>query len=170
MADLPTLDTAKQHLRIIDDNSQDELVQDLLDRAIGRVEKFTGHLLSQREVEQVFETFGVALELTRLPAVSVTEVAYADENGDPQVYADFLPALTRTPPRIYPARDGWWPSLDQYGVVTVTYDAGYAEGEVPEGLVQAVLGLVAYWYENRGATDMPDGMRRELHGYRRALA
>lgn len=171
MADLPTLADAKVWLHV-DDTSEDATIQRLLDSAAARVEAFTGHLLTEQAVDQVFETFGVALELNRQPVSEVSTIAYADANGDAQELDDYLAALTRTPPRIYPARDSWWPSLDQFGVVTVTYTAGYADGAVPEALAEAVLRLVAHWFESReaGANGLPADVVDLCGRFRKALA
>ena len=55
------------------------------------------------------------------------------------------------------------------GDVTIDYTAGYGDAaDVPADLKQAVLTLVAYWYENRDAlTAPPLGFDRLIAGYRR---
>lgn len=172
MADLPTLADAKAWLHIVDDTSQDADITRLLAAAARRVETFTGVVLLAREIEQRFDTFGVALELNRGPVSAVESIIYADADGVEQELADYLPALGRVPPRIYPERDGWWPALDEFGQVVVTYTAGYAAGEAPEDLIEAVLRLVAFWFVNReaGTRALPDDVRDLCMNYRRVLA
>lgn len=57
-----------------------------------------------------------------------------------------------------------------YRQLVIDYTAGYgAATDVPADLKQAVLVLVAYWYENRdlALTASPTGFERLLAGYRR---
>jgi len=57
-----------------------------------------------------------------------------------------------------------------YRSLTIDYTAGYgAAADVPADLKQAVLALVAYWYENRdlAMASLPSGLDRMLAGYRR---
>jgi uncharacterized phiE125 gp8 family phage protein len=51
----------------------------------------------------------------------------------------------------------------------VDYTAGYGDAaDVPADLRQAVLTLVAYWYEHRDSvTTAPVGFERLIAGYRR---
>lgn len=72
------------------------------------------------------------------PIVDVVSVSYIDQNGsaqtlDPSAYElagrDLMPAYATA-----------WPSPQlRPGAVKVTYDAGYAAGEVPAPIVQAIL-------------------------------
>jgi uncharacterized phiE125 gp8 family phage protein len=53
--------------------------------------------------------------------------------------------------------------------LTVDYTAGYGDAaDVPGDLKQAMLTLVAYWYENRDAVTMPPlGFDRLIASYKR---
>jgi hypothetical protein len=53
--------------------------------------------------------------------------------------------------------------------VSIDYTAGYGDaGDVPADLKQALLSLVAYWYENRDlAMTSPAGVDRLLASYKR---
>lgn len=149
MAEPISLAQAKAQLRIVDDTSEDALITGLIKAAREWVENYTGHVLVQREIVEQRDAFGTFLELHRRPIVSVDEVGYVDSNGSAQTYADFVPQISRFPARIFPAVTGSWPSLWTYGGVTVTYTAGYAAGEEPQPLLQAMLLLVGHWYTNR---------------------
>ena len=143
---------AKAHCRI-DDASIEEaaLIAGYITAARENVENFTSQVLVRREFVQVFDAFGLALELYKWPvAEEGIEIAYVDASGAGQVYADFTAQIGRNPARLYPARDGWWPTLGRYGQVSVTYTAGYAEGEVPAALVQAMLVTISAMYDGRG--------------------
>jgi uncharacterized phiE125 gp8 family phage protein len=58
-----------------------------------------------------------------------------------------------------------------YRSLEIEYSAGYGADadSVPADLKQALLGLIAYWFENRDAStaDAPSGFDRMLAGYRR---
>jgi hypothetical protein len=43
---------------------------------------------------------------------------------------------------------------DPIGYTKATYTAGFADGQVPEELQEAILLQVAYWWENRGDQDV----------------
>ena len=53
--------------------------------------------------------------------------------------------------------------------LTIEYTAGYGDAaDVPQDLKQAVLTLVAYWYEHRDSvTTAPIGFERLIASYRR---
>jgi hypothetical protein len=100
-----------------------------------------------------------------------------DDDSNAQDYAE--PVLQASRCRLFPARDGWWPPLGRHGTVTVTYTAGYEDPAVdaPE-LQQAVLMLVAHWFQNREATvagsaaaavELPLGVAELCASYRRVL-
>jgi hypothetical protein len=40
--------------------------------------------------------------------------------------------------------------VNPIGYTKATYTAGYANGQVPEELQEAIMLQVAYWWENRG--------------------
>lgn len=145
------LQTAKQHLRIVDDTSEDELIAGYIQAAREWFENHTGHILVQREITQTFDRFAGYLELHQRPIVSVDEIAYTDTDGAAQTVASFVTTGLRYPLRVYPAHSEAWPSTRTNTLVEVTFTAGYAEGEVPQRAVQAILLLVENWFRNRGA-------------------
>ena len=146
-----TLATAKEHLGLVDDTSRDALITAQIKAAREWVENYTGHILVQRSVTDTFDRFTRFLELAKRPVVSVASVAYTDTAGNPQNYAGFVTAMGRYPLRVYPALDGWWPSIQTNTLITVTYTAGYAAGEEPQALLQAMLLLVGTWFAQREA-------------------
>jgi len=152
MAEPITLAQAKAQCRIVSDNTEDALVESLIKAAREWVENATGHILMQRVIVEQRDEFGCYVELNRRPIVADSvEVAYVDTDGTAQDYADLVAQTDRDPGRVYPVAGGEWPSLFEYGGVTVTYTAGYAAGEEPQALLQAMLLLVAHWYKNREA-------------------
>lgn len=146
------LATAKLQCRVIDDTSEDALIEGFIVAAREWVESVTGHALVQRQFVERRDNFETYIELTRRPVILNTVlVDYVDGDGAPQAYSDFVAQVDREPARIYPAIGGEWPTLSDYGGVTVTYDAGYELGEEPKPLIQAMLLLIAHWYKNREA-------------------
>ena len=172
MAEPLTIDQAKAHLEIVDDISRDALIADLITAAREYVEKETGHILVRRTLTRHFDGFSRFLELSHTPVVSITSVSYQDAAGATQTYAGAVYSLNRYPARIYPAINGWWPSLSRYGGVTVTYVAGYMPGEEPRALLQAMLLLLGTWFSQReavserGVQEVPFAVQSIISQYR----
>ncbi len=100
---------------------------------------------------------GTDILLPRPPLVSVSSIAYLDENGISQTVAasDYVVSTYDEPGRIALANGSLWPStLDQINAVTIVYVAGYgAASAVPQSIKDAMLMLVAHGYEHREATE-----------------
>jgi uncharacterized phiE125 gp8 family phage protein len=102
----------------------------------------------------------ITIDLPWPRTVSVTSITYVDQTGadqklDPSAY--FLD-VTSMPGRIVPSQGNYWPTVMTYqpGSVKITYVAGsYGDGATvnncPQTIVQAILMLIAHWYENREA-------------------
>lgn len=150
MAEPVSLVTAKSHLRVTD-ASEDALIESYIAAAREWVENYTGHILVQRQMVQTFDRFTAYLQLHQRPVVTVDSIAYTDSNGAAQTIASFEVMDGRYPLRIYPAYNNWWPSFRANTLVEVTYTAGYAPGEEPQVLIQAMLILIAGMYANRGS-------------------
>lgn len=149
MAEPITLADIKVHLGIIDDTSFDTLLPAYISAAREMVENYTGHILMQRDFTEYRDSFGRHLELTRRPIAEVTEVAYVDSDGEAATYADFVASIDRLPARIYPALNGWWPTLGTNGTVSITYTAGYEAGSEPAVLLHAMRLIIGHWFMNR---------------------
>ena len=142
MAEPVSLDLAKSHLRILDDTSEDALITGYIVAAREWVENYTGHALVQREFVEAHAPERGVISLYRKPIVEVSVADFADT----RIVAG----------RLFPASGSSWPALSYPDRFTVTYTAGYAEGEVPQALIQAVLLLVGHFWSNReAATDRP---------------
>lgn len=118
----------------------------------------------------------------RLPFADVTaisSVTYYDTNGDSQtvssalyqLYEDDLGSFVRfTDAFTAPTLDD-----DRMNAVSVAFVAGYGAnaGDVPEPIRQAMLLMVAGWYDNRESvsagtmTELPFAVRALLQPYRR---
>lgn len=133
-----TLNDAKRQLNIIDNTDDDLHIQLLIDAAIGLAETFTNRMLSSGVVDLVI----TGKNKFYLPYGEVTEVntpIVATVTSDPVEFT-FNPisqVITITDEIL---------STDE---VMVTYDAGYAHGDVPKKAVMGILMLIASMWENR---------------------
>lgn len=95
------------------------------------------------------------LQLPRPPLVSVTTLKYFPADGSDQVTmdaAEYQVDDVSYPGRVAPAPDESWPALasGRLGAVQIDYVAGYANpAAVPMCIRQAILLIVAHWYEHR---------------------
>lgn len=142
-----SLAVAKAHLRVTN-NDSDALIASYITTAREWVETRSGHILVQRAITQSFSRWAPYLELFYRPVVEITEVAYTDTDDAPQTLADYAQTTGRYPFRIYPDSQ---PSIAENSTITVTFTAGYQEGEEPQILIQAMLILIAGMYDNRGS-------------------
>lgn len=149
-----SLAQAKAHLRVTHD-SEDTLIAGLIAAARQEVERGAGlALLTQgwRLVLDGWPADGV-LPLMRYPVQSVASVTVYDEAGEPAVLpasAYAVDALSR-PGRVRMLASV--PVGSPLNGIEVDYSAGFgaAGSDVPEALKRAILLLVAYWFEFRGA-------------------
>ena len=142
-----SLAVAKAHLRVTDD-SEDGIICGYLRTAREWVEAYSGHILVKRSVTQSFGKWAPFLELFYRPIIEVTEIAYTDADDAAQTLADYAQTTGRYPFRIYPDEQ---PSIAENSSITVTFTAGYDEGDEPQILVQAILVLIAGMFDNRGS-------------------
>jgi len=106
--------------------------------------------------------FGPIIEIPMGPLKQVDAIKYVDSAGAQQTVAsgDYLVDKSREIARIMPAYGKSWPPYRlQSGAVQIDFTAGFgADGtKVPGALKTAMLHLIAFWYENRGATEDGSG-------------
>ena len=140
-----TLAEAKAFCRI-DGSDEDALVNALIAAARLQVESLTGRALITQSWRL---TMACAPRLVELPVIPVAALVAAPDGAVLQGDAVLL--------------------VEPVDELTVDYTAGYgAAADVPGDLKQAVLTLVAYWYENRDAVTMPPlGFDRLIASYKR---
>jgi uncharacterized phiE125 gp8 family phage protein len=160
--------TAKAHLRV-DISTDDTLIGTLITAAREMVERHTRRSLIYTGYRYTLDYFpGGPIHLPRLPVVSANastvfayatpRIQYVDQAGVTQtmtVSTEYELDLASNPPRIVQPPDVVWPTPKSYKVNAITIDfvSGYGSSasDVPALLRQAVLMLVAHWYENREA-------------------
>ena len=131
----------------VDGSDEDALVDALIAAARLHVEAITGRALVTQTWRLVQSCVaGLLVPLPVVPAVALVDAPEgAVLQGDSVLLAQVVDELT------------------------VDYTAGYGDAaDVPGDLKQAVLTLVAYWYENRDAVTMPPlGFDRLIASYKR---
>lgn len=148
-----TLEEAKAHLRVYGAD-EDAYITALITVAREMAEGRINRTIRQRTRAARFRGWNDEFLLPKPPFVSIDTITYADENGQVQtldatayyVAADdedapgtveFVPGLAL--PLLYRRRRP----------VTVSYLAGYAEGQVPRAILQWMLLAIGALYEHR---------------------
>lgn len=148
-----TLVDARRQLRMeIDDTSRDVELGQFIADAAGWVEKYTGHVLVARDVEEQFASFD-RLQLRAWPVKpdSAIAVEFQDRAGAAIAIAGARVVVRRRPAFAMPAFGTGWPAVGA-GVVTVTVHAGYEPTDVvPGNFRRAMLVLItAYDVDREG--------------------
>lgn len=148
---LPLVD-AKAHLRV-DDDQDDDLIAFFRDSAIMAVEKHCAVRLGpMTDMTARFARFGDGMRAGIGPTgtMSVSAISYLDDAGASQTMTEGQWRLS-VDDALLPAIGQCWPSG---APVTVTFDAGFANGLCPPPLIAAAKVMVAHMFANReGAID-----------------
>lgn len=155
-----TLAEAKAWLKV-QGSAEDDLLNSLITAARQKVEEYTNLKLVTQTIEEVYDCFPTyyegmnygALPLTCSPLIAVSSVEYQATAGtyttlstDSYTVHDYSKPATITP--VY---SGNWPTHILFPEsVKVTYTAGFgAASAVPGILKNAILKIIAQWYEKR---------------------
>jgi uncharacterized phiE125 gp8 family phage protein len=149
------LDEAKAHLRV-DGAAEDTLIASLIVTSRLHVEAAVGLALITQSWSWFLDAWplGPALDLPLRPVQSIAAVRTYDEAGTP---APLDPATwfldgAGAPPRLVRQGALAWPKPARIANgIEVAFTAGYgdAAADVPPPIRQAILVLVAHWYEHR---------------------
>lgn len=163
----------KTFLRV-DHSDEDTLIESLRSAAIEYVQNYCNLQLGDVSAVMYLDEFHGRWEIPVGPVQAVTSITYNTSADDTatlstdQYYVD----LKRKPARITTISP---PSVYDYvsNGVQVNMTLGYAEADVPDGLVHAVKLLVAHYYENRNivvvgttAAEVPNLIHSLLNPYR----
>lgn len=157
-----SLAEAKLHLRV-DGADEDSLITALITAAAETAEQITGRAIMPQTWELTLDAFPDALELTRVPALSVTSVKYYDTTGAQITLAGSAYSLDNVddfgPAYVAPAYGAEWPGTrEQINAVAVRYVAGYADAaSVPAPIKQWMLLQIGAMYANREREAMSNG-------------
>lgn len=175
-----TLVEAKLHCKV-DVTTDDDLITALIVAAREEIERRTWRALVTQTLELILSDWPGAdrIELPRAPLQSITTVKYKDKDGNETTWpgANYLAGTDSVPGVLALAWNASWPSVDLYPVepIRIRFVAGYGlAASVPTSLKQAVLLLVAHWYEQREAggdtvsekAGIPFGVEALVRSYR----
>jgi len=174
-----TLADAKAFLKL-DASDEDALVSTLVTAARLHVEGATGRALISQSWRLVLDDWPVSrmIRLPVSPLISLDAITAYGEDGDPETLplAGVLWDATASPALVFLPQDfGATIPLRSRQGIEIDFTAGYGTdpADVPAALRQAMLTLVAYWFENRdtlviagsGAV-IPSGLDLMLGPYR----
>ncbi|MDE0878921.1 MAG: phage head-tail connector protein [Sphingomonas bacterium] len=167
---------AKLHLSV-DGDEQDTLIAILRDAAIEWVEAWTSKALLRRAWTATSPGFGDRIVLQRQPVWVVSAISYLDSAGAEQSIAADGWRLSAGAAVLPNAGRRWPGTLVGDDVVTVTFEAGYEEGNCPPALVAAAMLVLAHLFKNREAvvvgtitSELPFGVVSLCKDFRRAGA
>lgn len=152
---------AKSYLRYAD-SDDDTMIANHIRAATYALQRWMGQRFVNGTFTQRFQSFPVSdggFIIARPPLVSVTSIAYVDEDGDSQnVSTDVYAAQVHEKPgRIRLKYDQSWPTdvRAEPWPITVTFVAGYGTtgASVPEEIRQAILRMVSNLYDGREMFD-----------------
>jgi uncharacterized phiE125 gp8 family phage protein len=150
-----TLEDAKRQLRMeLDDASQDDEILGFIADAAAWIEKYTGHILTARDVTQEFPGFGLApLRAWPVKPSATATVTYLDSSGNSVAFTGMRLCAATRPARIIPfPAFGFRSPRDTNMIVTVR--AGYEPGDVvPGNLRRAMLVLIGAYDADREGGD-----------------
>jgi len=173
-----TLAEVKAQMRV-EHEDDDVIIQRLIEAAVAfvDVQNVLGKaMITQTWAQWMGPTQGIVL-LMLGQVQSVTAIKYYDVDGVLQTatLSDFNIFGTSTKTTVSPKNGASWPVAQQReDAIKIEYVIGYGDtsADVPQTIRQALMMLVAHWYENReGAqeralTDVPFGFN-ELIGIER---
>ena len=171
-----SLAEAKAFLKV-DGSAEDGLITTLIGAARLHVEGVTGKALLAQSWRVVLDDWpenGV-VKLPVSPLISVTGIVATDDHGGSHdiALAQFLSEPDRL---LVPRVVVGMPVLQERQGLEIDYVAGFGteREDVPADLRQALLGLVAHWFEHRDAVIVagsgavvPSGFDRAMAGYKR---
>lgn len=142
----------------IDVSDDDALLAALISAARQGVERTLNRALVTQTLAATWDGWprGNVFVLPRgAPLGSVSSVAYVDGDGDSQTLSSdvYVVDTYAQPGRVALAWNQTWPTArEQANAITVTYVAGYGDGEdVPAAIRMGILSMVADVYEHREA-------------------
>lgn len=153
-----TLQDAKDYLRV-DGVAEDRLIRRLIANATNACQEFSNRTFIETGYGLTFDAAAAAdytLNVDHSPIIDHAVVA----------------TLAGQPLTLDACLDGYkliLKDVPKDAHVTITVNAGYTDDPdlLPAALAQAVMTLVAHWYENRDQADVPDNVRRILQPFKR---
>ncbi len=150
-----TLAEAKAHLRI-DASDEDMLISSLITAARIHIETVCSRVLITQSWKIYFDNWPskscVEIPITPLQGISAVTLYDASDNTSTLDAANWFADTVSTPGRLVRRQGAVWadPARSANGVeITITAGYGDSAADVPQNLRQAILLLVAHWFETR---------------------
>lgn len=149
------------------------LIDNLVSAARIHYENYTGTAVISQGITQTWDFTPpcAEFELSVSPLITSTApvLSYMDANGAYQTWADTNYTLdTISPlPRIVKKAAASWPSVGDFpNVWKCVYTAGYAAAaDVPEDIINAILLMVGFLYENREDIPINDTNNHKIRSF-----
>ena len=158
-----TLDEAKLHLRV--DSAEDNvLISALITTARQLAEQETKRAFIMQTWQMYLDSAPAEIEIPKPPLQQVIDIKVISEAGDESIVNSTLYDVDwsqNSPGRVRLKSGYSWPTHRGFASFIVEFKAGYgdAAATVPEALKQGILQLVAHFYENREAEEIPKGIK-----------
>lgn len=154
MAEPVDVATARGRLGIVSTHRDVEIGM-LISAAREQIEDLSGHILVRRTIFEGLPRLVDQPSLASWPIKALTRLIYTDAHGEEQEIAGASLRLANStrPARLAPLVGEAWPG-DVYSPIVVV-DAGYDGDDAdpfPPKLIQALLTLVAVWFEDHEGT------------------
>ena len=152
-----TLAEAKKQLEILDsDTVHNDQISALITAAREEAEKVTGRVFITQTWTLTRDRFpDWRLPIPKPPLQSITSIKYIDTDGAQQEIdpSEYRVATNNTPGNVEPAYGEVWPTAQNTSeAVEIEFVAGYGDPkDVPQRAKQAMLLMVAEWFERRTA-------------------
>lgn len=153
-----TVSEAKAHLRL-DGTAEDQLIASLILTSRLHVEAALGLALITQSWKLTLDRWpagpAVTLPLRPVQTITAVRVLAADNTATTLAADDYVLDGARLPPRIVRAAALWPEPGKAASGIEIEFTAGFgaAAADVPQPVRQALLLLVAHWYEHREATE-----------------
>lgn len=165
-----TRDQIKRQLKFdLSDDGPDDDIDDLIKPAREWCEEYQNraYITQTRELALDAWPCGDAVVLPRPPLQSIVSVDYTDNAGVTTTWSasNYIKDDRSDPAKLVKAYGKSWPStsLNVVNSIVIQYTAGYGllDTNVPARIKQAIILLVAFWFEN-GVCDPPQAVKSLL--------
>lgn len=165
-----TLNEAKNHLRV-DTANDDTLITALITTARQLAERETKRAFITQTWEMYLDSATAEIEIPKSPLQSITSIKVISEAGVSSEVSNtwYVVDVSENLPGRVKLKSGYtWPSHRNFASFIIEFKAGYGDAatNIPEPLRQAILQLIGFLYDNRGAEEIPKGIKQLLWPYK----
>jgi hypothetical protein len=160
--DIISLEAAKRHLVILNDNFYDAQIEGIIGTAIAMIEQYTGHYFYPRA-----KSYPVTSSVTYLTDYPIDLTGIIDNSGQP--VSSFNVGISQGS---LSTIVNYWCYYDcGNGNPTINATIGYAStSDIPQPLIGAAYKLITYLFENKDAyaATIPYDVQVMINQYRRS--